>query len=124
MTPLGRYVLETIVTLLGVVGLAVVVLYVARRANLGRPGGPLRLVGRLVLDARRAVYLVRVGSTVYVLGASEAGLNKLGEVSSDDLGDLEGDLGLAPRGRAFHAVLERIGARRTPSAPPGSGHEP
>ena len=72
-------------TLLGVVALAVVLLYGARRAGIGRATGPAELLGRLPLDGRRAVYLVRVGSTVYVLGASEAGLTKLGEVNDADL---------------------------------------
>jgi flagellar biogenesis protein FliO len=75
---------QTVVTLLGVVALAVVLLYGARRAGIGRPTGPVHLVGRLPLDGRRAVYLVRVGRAVYVLGASEAGLTKLGEVSDTE----------------------------------------
>jgi flagellar biogenesis protein FliO len=80
MSPVAKYVVETLVTLLGVVVLAAVVLYAARRIGVGRPGGPLELVGRLPLDGRRAVYLVRVGKTIYVVGASEAGLAKLGEL--------------------------------------------
>jgi flagellar biogenesis protein FliO len=85
MTPLTHYVIETLVTLLAIVALAVVVLVGARRAGMGRTGGPLELVGRLRLDARRAVYLVRVGATIYVVGASEAGIAKLGEVSEGSL---------------------------------------
>ena len=85
MTPLTHYVIETLVTLLAIVALAVVVLVGARRAGMGRSGGPLELVGRLPLDARRAVYLVRVGTTIYVVGASEAGIAKLGEVSEETL---------------------------------------
>ena len=49
-----------------VVLLAFVVLQGARRFGVGRGGGPLELVGRLPIDARRAVYLVRLGETVYV----------------------------------------------------------
>ena len=60
MSPLASYVIETVVTLLGVIALAVLVLYAARRMGIGRPAGPLELVGRLPLDGRRAVYLVRV----------------------------------------------------------------
>jgi flagellar biogenesis protein FliO len=85
MTPLTQYVIETLVTLLAIVALAVLVLMGARRAGMGRAGGPLELVGRLPLDARRAVYLVRVGATIYVVGASEAGIAKLGEVSESSL---------------------------------------
>ncbi len=85
MTPLTTYVVETLITLVAVIALAVLVLYGARRVGIGRPGGPIELVGRLPLDGRRAVYLVRVGPQVYVLGASEAGLTKLGESPASDL---------------------------------------
>jgi len=103
MTPLGHYVVETLVTLLAIVALCVVVLVGARRAGMGRAGGPLELVGRLPLDARRAVYLVRVGSTIYVMGASEAGIAKLGEVADSalDLTSREN------HGASFREVLSR-----------------
>jgi flagellar biogenesis protein FliO len=105
MSPLAAYIVESFVTLVGVVVLAVVVLYGARRLGLGRPEGPLELLGRLPLDARRAVYLVKVGKLVYVVGASEAGLVRLGEVSAVELG--------APTGRravngAFAKALARV----------------
>jgi flagellar biogenesis protein FliO len=79
------YLLETFVTLLAVCGLAFVVLYGARRLGIGRPRGPIQLVGQLPLDARRAIYLVQVGNQVLVVGASEAGITKLGEVGANDL---------------------------------------
>ena len=85
MSPVASYVIQTVVTLVGVVALAFVLLYGARRAGLGRPSGPLAVLGRLPLDARRAVYLVRVGRAIYVLGASEGGLVKLGELAEGDL---------------------------------------
>ncbi len=85
LSPILSYVLQTVVTLAGVGALAVLLVYGARRAGLGRASGPLAVVGRLPLDARRAVYLVRVGKAVYVIGASEAGLVKLGEVPEADL---------------------------------------
>lgn len=114
MTPLGRYVFETIVTLLLVTGLAVVVLMVARRSGMGRALGPLSLAGRLVLDARRAIYLVRVGETLYVVGASEAGLTKLGELAGTALGEAE--LG-APTAPSFKELLARFGVRPAGRAP-------
>lgn len=103
MTPLTHYVIETLVTLLAIVALSVLVLVGARRAGMGRSGGPLELVGRLPLDARRAVYLVRVGPTIYVIGASEAGIAKLGEVSEGTL-----ELPAEPsQGQSFREVLGR-----------------
>lgn len=104
MSPLGRYLVETLVMLVGVAGLAVLLLVAGRRLGVGRPSGPLSLVGRLPLDGRRAVYLVRVGETVYVLGASESGLSKLGEIPKDGLELPKGDA----VGKPFEAVLARV----------------
>ena len=80
MTPLSRYVVETLVTLLAVVVLCVVLLSALRRVGVGKVGGPLELLARLPLEGRRAVYLVRAGETVYVLAASDNALSKLGEM--------------------------------------------
>lgn len=102
MTPLATYVVETVVTLVAIAALAVAVLYGARRVGIGRPAGPLQLVGRLPLDGRRAVYLVRVGKTVYVVGASEAGLSKLGELDDEGL-----ELSSSPAGTRFSEALAR-----------------
>ncbi len=120
MTPLGRYVLETVVTLFVVAGLALLILFGARRAGLGRPLGPLSLAGRLVLDARRAIYLVRVGhDTYYVVGASEGGLTKLGELTSASLPALVETPHTAPRG--FKELFERLRdtSARAPARDPG-----
>jgi flagellar protein FliO/FliZ len=81
----GGYIVQTFVTLLAVCALAFVVLYGARRLGIGRPRGPVELVGLLPLDARRAIYLVRVGGQVIVVGASEAGFTKLGEMPAAEL---------------------------------------
>jgi flagellar biogenesis protein FliO len=108
MSPLAHYVLETLVTLLAIVALAVLVLLGARRAGMGRSAGPLELVGRLPLDGRRTVYLVRVGAIVYVVGASEAGIAKLGEVSGGSL-----ELPTLPnRNETFREVLQRVFGRK------------
>ena len=85
MTPLSRYVVETLVTLLAVVVLCVVLLSALRRVGVGKLGGPLELLARLPLEGRRAVYLVRAGETVYVLAASDNALSKLGEMRRDAL---------------------------------------
>jgi len=85
MTAFGTYIVETLVMLVAVVALAILVLVAARRFGLGRPLGPLEVVGRLPLEGRRAVYLVRIVDRVYVLGASEAGIEKLGELDSKSI---------------------------------------
>ncbi len=85
---MAAYVLQTVVTLVGVGALGILLVYGARRAGVGRASGPLAVIGRLPLDARRAVYLVRVGRAIYVIGASEVGLVKLGEMTDSDLATL------------------------------------
>lgn len=106
MSPLATYLIETAVTLVAIVTLAALVLFGARRFGVGRPAGPLRLVGRLPLDGRRAIYLVRVDQKLFVLGASEAGLHKLGELDGEHL-DLE-----APEPPGFREVLDRVVGKR------------
>lgn len=85
MGPYAGYIVQTLVTLVAVCALAFVVLYGARRLGLGRPRGPISLVGLLPLDARRSIYLVKVAGQVIVVGASEAGFTKLGEVAATDV---------------------------------------
>jgi flagellar biogenesis protein FliO len=60
------------------------VLVMAKRAGVGRKHGNMALEAHLPLDTRRAVYAVRVANTIYVLGGSEGGLTKLGEISAND----------------------------------------
>jgi flagellar protein FliO/FliZ len=115
VTPSAAYLVETLVTLLAVVVVAVLVLVGARRLGVGGAQGPIELVGRLPLDARRAVYLVKVGRQVLVLGASEAGLTRLGEVASHEIGEIK-----APRG--FLEVLRD--PSRTPPPRPGGPSAP
>jgi flagellar protein FliO/FliZ len=86
--PMGSYagyLLETFFTLVVVCALAVAVLWGAKRFGIGRATGSIKLVGQLPLDARRAIYLVEIGEQVIVVGASEGGLTKLGEMPSKDV---------------------------------------
>lgn len=85
MSPYASYIVETFITLLAVCALAFVVLYGARRLGIGRSSGPIQLYGQLPLDARRAIYLVRVGAQVFVVGVGEGGFTKLGEIAASDL---------------------------------------
>ena len=83
------YLVETFVTLIAVCGLAFVVLWGARRLGVGRPSGPIELRGHLPLDARRSIYLVKVGDQVFVVGVGEGGFTKLGEIPAGDLPAVE-----------------------------------
>jgi flagellar protein FliO/FliZ len=110
----ASYLLETFVTLLAVCGLAFVVLYGARRLGVGRPRGPIQLVGQLPLDARRAIYLVQVGGQVMVVGASEAGITKLGEVAAAELPEVE-PAAAAPFADVLARVLGGKPAKKAPA---------
>jgi flagellar biogenesis protein FliO len=114
VTSYASYVLETLVTLVAVSALAFVMLYGARRAGVGRgsAGAGLTLVGRLAIDSRRSVVLVRVAEQIFVLGVSEAGLTKLGEVPAKDLPEQPA----APQS-PFAAVLEHATGRKKEEAP-------
>src|SRR5258708_15175687 len=85
MSPAAGYIAQTFVTLAVVCGLAVVVLWAARRAGVGRSDGPIALVGRLPLETRRSIYLVKVGEQVLVIGAGDGGFTKLGEIPAGAL---------------------------------------
>jgi flagellar biogenesis protein FliO len=103
MSPYASYLVETFVTLVAVCALAFVLLYGARRLGVGRAQGPIELAGQLPLDGRRFIYLVRIGGQVFVVGAGEGGMTKLGEISAADLP--------APAARApssFVSVLSRV----------------
>jgi len=113
------YIVETFVTLLAVCGLAFVVLYGARRLGVGRPRGPIQLVGQLPLDARRAIYLVQVGGQVIVVGASEAGFTRLGEVAASDL-PAQAELPAAPFADVLARVLRKPASDKPASDKPAS----
>ncbi len=85
MSAYASYLVETFVTLLVVCAVAFVVLYGARKMGMGRSSGGIELVGRLPLDARRSIVLVRVGAQVFLVGVSDGGFTKLGELAASDL---------------------------------------
>src|ERR1019366_7545657 len=85
MSAYTSYLVETFVTLLAVCAVAFVVLYGARRMGMGRSSGGIELVGRLPLDARRSIVLVRVGAQVFLVGVADGGFTKLGEIAASDL---------------------------------------
>lgn len=81
MSSLSAYLKESVAILLVVVVLAAFVLYAARRAGVGRAMGPVELLARLPLEPRRAIYVVRVLDRVLIIGSSEAGLKRLGQLA-------------------------------------------
>jgi flagellar biogenesis protein FliO len=115
------YLFESLLVLLVVVLLAVALLYAARRAGVGQAVGPVELLARLPLEARRSVYVVRIVDQVLILGASEAGLEKLGELSRDALAQLPPGVGAGGFSSVLRAALNhkhRAGAASGSSAEP------
>lgn len=107
MSPYAGYLVETFLTLLAVCALAFVVLYGARRLGIGRANGPIQLCGQLPLDARRSIYLVKVGAQVLVVGVGEGGFTKLGEMAAADL-----PADMSPNRPTFAAALARAFGKR------------
>ena len=119
MSPMAAYMVETFVTLVAVLAIAVVILYGARRLGLGRPHGPMQMIGRLPLDARRSVYLVRVADLVLVLGVSEAGVTRLGEIDAKTIPAVP-----EPATRSFGEILAALKGRKRAEPDPPSSEEP
>ncbi len=112
MPSYASYLLETFVTLVAVCALAFVVLWGARRLGIGRPTGPIELWGHLPLDARRAIYLVKVGAQVFIVGVGEGGFTKLGEIAESELPEAVRSAGA---GSSFADVLSRVLSRKKES---------
>lgn len=123
-SPIGDYLVESLLVLLVIVALAALVLIVARRAGLGqgRGLGSIELIARLPLEPRRSVYVVRVLDQVLIIGASEAGLSKLGELPESAVRALRGPEPSASFAAVLSSTLLRSPARSGKSADePASG---
>jgi flagellar biogenesis protein FliO len=118
VSPTAQYLVETTVTLVAVVAVSVVVLYAARRLGLGTSTGqgPLALVARLPLDQRRAIYLIRAGDQLLVVGGGEGGLVKLGDLPADALPPAT----QAPKPASFREILALAGRKESPVDDPRS----
>jgi flagellar biogenesis protein FliO len=90
VSSLSGYLKESVAILLVVVVLAAFLLYAARRAGVGRAMGPIELLARLPLEPRRSVYVVRVLDRVLIIGSSEAGLAKLGQLARGAAAEFRG----------------------------------
>ena len=105
----GVVLLQTLLALAGVCGLAWVVLrWLAQRGlGAGHGGARVRVIERVPLDARRTLWLVQVGPKVLLIGggdgASPATLAELGE---HDL-----PVGAPERSATFAEVLRRAASR-------------
>lgn len=111
MSPTAQYLVQSGVTLLGVVALALLIYLASRRLGVSPIRGPMQLLGRLQLEPRRAVCLVKIGEKVLVLGTSEAGVTKLAELAEGEV-----PKGASEAPRRFSDVLREVTGR--PPSPP------
>lgn len=109
MSSLVTYVVQVSSTLLVFGVIAAALIHFGRRSG-RRPAGPLELLDRLHLGGRRVVYLVRAGERVLVVGGSEGGLTRLGELDASAL----------PR----TTPRRSLGARREPPSREPASREP
>src|SRR5258708_1504204 len=86
MSPEVSYVVESLGAVAAFGGALFVATWALRRVGLPASRGLLEVIARQPLDGRRAIYLVRVGRRVLVVGASEGGLTRLGTTTLDALG--------------------------------------
>lgn len=116
----GSYLVETVAMLGVVTAIAFATMLLAKRLGVGRAHGPIELVGQLPVDARRAFYLVKVGSKVFFVGVGEGAFAKLGELTADELP------AAPPKGPAFAELFSKALSRRTnaPAPSPGPSPEP
>jgi len=82
----------------------------------GSAGRAVHVVERTVLDARTALYVVRVGERWLLLGVAERALTLLAELRPEDLPtDLRDPRGSAP-GPRFADILARVRGQTTRTA--------
>jgi len=112
----GVALLQTLFALGAVCVLAWVVLrWGARRGiGMGALGGRVRVLERIALDPRRALYIVKVGDRVLLLGAGDGGSPAL--ITEIDPDTLPPEAARKPTGEAFRDVLDRITGRARPPA--------
>lgn len=87
---MGTVIVQTICVLAGVCALAVVSLrWLGARFGQRDGNAPMRVVGRLPLEPRRSLLVVKVGGRTVMLASSEAGVHPVGELEADEAAALE-----------------------------------
>jgi flagellar biogenesis protein FliO len=112
VSPEATYVLQSLATVALFGGALWVALRGLRRVGASPRNGPLEILARQPLDGRRAIYLVRVGKRVLVVGATDGSLTRLASTSLESL-ELDTKTPEPPRGR-FAEVLGRVLGPRGP----------
>src|SRR6185436_5900515 len=113
MSPEVTYVLQSLGTVVVFGGALYLAAWGIRRMGVSARGGPLEILARQPLDGRRAIYLVRVGKRVLVVGATDGALTRLASTSLESL-KLDEASKEAPPPSRFAEVLSRMLRPRPP----------
>jgi flagellar biogenesis protein FliO len=113
MSPEATYVLQSLATVAVFGGALWIAAWGVRRIGVNGRSGPLEILARQPLDGRRAIYLVRVGKRVLVIGATDSALTRLSSTSLESLKLDELSEKQAPKSR-FGEVLSRVLGPRAP----------
>ncbi len=120
--------LRMILVLALIVGLIYGLFYLLKRGRGGRTveNDLIRLIGSRTLSGNRALHLVQVGASVFLVGAAEGGITLISELKDKETIDrirVEGAREAAPPARSFAAILQGLfrPAAPAPSLPPAVG---
>lgn len=112
-TGYGVALLQTLLSLLAVCVTAWVVLRWVSQRTLGSANSRgLEVIDRTMLDARRAVFLVRAGKRVFLLGGGDQSVTMLAEI---DPSELPARTETSSPSKAFAELLTRA---KAPTPPP------
>jgi flagellar biogenesis protein FliO len=106
--------IESLSAVLLVVLLLAAAAFVLQRTGPRRAMGPVELLARLPLEARRSVYVIRVVDQILIIGSSEAGLSKLGDVPEAARGALQA----LPKASFASVLADALGRRGRDAAAP------
>ena len=108
MSPEATYVLQSLGTVAVFGAAAWGAVWGLRRIGVSGAGGPMQVIARQPLDGRRAIYLVRVGKRVLIVGAADGSLTRLGTTT---VRSLEISPDAPPERKSFGDVLARVFGR-------------
>jgi flagellar protein FliO/FliZ len=112
----GAYLLQTTLALLFVSGLAALLLRALKRRGIGAGSRALRVVARLQLEPRRALYVIEAAGRYLLVGVGDGPMTTLGELDAAEVRRIEAEEGAAASGFAggFGALLKRALGRGEP----------
>jgi len=129
MPSYGSLLLQTILALILVCVLAYVLLRYGLKWLIPKAKGQIqamKIIDRLPLEGRRAVYLVEIGEKILILAATDSTINKVGELNSADLAKIaenkeleNSETGTRTNKTLFQSVLDKLSNKSQSDRPTG-----